>query len=198
MLSKYIKLTAALFACSASIPATAAVSILANNVDLSTVPFTVNVGGGSSFTFSYDPNGSFDFDPVYIQTTGNAAVTAFGGFLGIPLAPSTFFTRSVVEIGPRTSPGFASFDTAAEVPYSIVEGDLGLRYTIGTDDYYGYARFGGSLLQTVAFETTANTPILTGSLGAVPEPATWAMMIAGFALAGAGMRRKSVRMAFAA
>ncbi|NNM76282.1 PEP-CTERM sorting domain-containing protein [Sphingomonas sp. ID1715] len=32
---------------------------------------------------------------------------------------------------------------------------------------------------------------------AVPEPATWAMMIAGFGLAGAGMRRRAVKVAFA-
>ena len=32
---------------------------------------------------------------------------------------------------------------------------------------------------------------------AVPEPTTWAMMIAGFALAGAGLRRRSDRIAFA-
>ena len=38
---------------------------------------------------------------------------------------------------------------------------------------------------------------LTGSVGAVPEPASWAMMIAGFALAGGSMRRRSMRVSFA-
>lgn len=33
--------------------------------------------------------------------------------------------------------------------------------------------------------------------GAVPEPATWAMMIAGFGLAGAAMRRRATKVAFA-
>lgn len=33
--------------------------------------------------------------------------------------------------------------------------------------------------------------------GAVPEPATWAMMIGGFALAGAAMRRRVAKVAFA-
>jgi len=33
--------------------------------------------------------------------------------------------------------------------------------------------------------------------GAVPEPATWAMMILGFGVVGAGMRRRRVRVAFA-
>jgi hypothetical protein len=33
-------------------------------------------------------------------------------------------------------------------------------------------------------------------LGAVPEPATWLMMIAGFGLVGAGMRRRVTKVAF--
>ena len=40
------------------------------------------------------------------------------------------------------------------------------------------------------------TPVTPPS-GAVPEPATWAMMILGFGLVGAGMRRRRVRVAFA-
>ena len=32
--------------------------------------------------------------------------------------------------------------------------------------------------------------LVSGSVAAVPEPATWAMMIAGFGLAGAAMRRR--------
>ncbi|MBT2185421.1 PEPxxWA-CTERM sorting domain-containing protein [Sphingobium nicotianae] len=38
----------------------------------------------------------------------------------------------------------------------------------------------------------------TDATAAVPEPATWAMMIGGLALAGATMRRRQVRVAFAA
>lgn len=38
---------------------------------------------------------------------------------------------------------------------------------------------------------------LNGTTGAVPEPASWALMIGGFALVGAGLRRRSVTAAFA-
>jgi hypothetical protein len=37
----------------------------------------------------------------------------------------------------------------------------------------------------------------TGNLTAVPEPATWAMMIMGFGLVGGVMRRRSMKVAFA-
>ena len=40
----------------------------------------------------------------------------------------------------------------------------------------------------------ANTP---GGVGGVPEPATWAMMIAGFGMIGAGLRRRSVKVVYA-
>ena len=35
-----------------------------------------------------------------------------------------------------------------------------------------------------------------GPVAAVPEPATWAMMIAGFGLAGAAMRRRAPRVTY--
>ncbi len=194
---KYVLYAVPALLAGTSIPASAAVVVLASNVDLSSRPFTLNVGGGSSFTFSYSPSSSFDFDPVAFQTGGTAAATAFGGFLGIPLVPSTFFTRDEVEIGASTFPGFDVFPVATKVPYSLGDGDLGLRYTIGSDNYYGYARFGGSLLQTIAFETTANASILTGATAAVPEPASWAMMIGGFAIMGTAMRRRQLAFRFA-
>jgi hypothetical protein len=43
----------------------------------------------------------------------------------------------------------------------------------------------------IAFETFAETP------AAVPEPATWAMMIAGFGLVGGAMRRRNVKVSYA-
>ena len=35
-----------------------------------------------------------------------------------------------------------------------------------------------------------------GPVAAVPEPATWAMMIAGFGLAGAAMRRRAPKVSY--
>lgn len=47
---------------------------------------------------------------------------------------------------------------------------------------YGYS--GGTIVNEVAFEANG--------VGGVPEPATWSLMISGFALAGAGLRRRRV------
>jgi hypothetical protein len=75
----------------------------------------------------------------------------------------------------------------------------------------GFAQFGGDAV----FSGTVNSPIFTpgtynftgifssGTLtisevaGPVPEPAAWAMMIAGFAFAGAAMRRRKAIVSFA-
>lgn len=160
------------------------------NIDFADQPFTFGFGG-NSFTLSFQPEGDFDFDPTFLQTTGTAQATAFGGFLGIPLQPSTFFTSANIEVGPNTFPGFAAFPDSTVVPFSISSGDLGLRVTVGQDNFYGYVRFAGSLIDSYAFETTANTPITAGSfVAAVPEPATWTMFIVGFGLAGAAMRAR--------
>ena len=45
----------------------------------------------------------------------------------------------------------------------------------------------------VAFNSFSFTPTVTAG---VPEPATWAMMIMGFGLIGAGLRRRSVKVAY--
>lgn len=174
-------------------PAYAAIVGVAD-VDLTSGPFTYTPTAGTSFTFSYDPQGSFDPNPVLVQTSGTGETTAFGGFLGIPLQPSTFFTRANVEIGANTFPGFAAFPAATRIPASLSSGDLGLRYAIGSDFFYGYARIENSDLVQLRFQTLPNVSIIAGS---VPEPATWVMMIMGFGFAGYAARRRKPVLAIA-
>ena len=60
--------------------------------------------------------------------------------------------------------------------------------------------FGGirSILISGNGDFAIDTLSFDAGRGAVPEPASWAMMIGGFALAGAAMRRRSTKLAFAA
>ena len=68
--------------------------------------------------------------------------------------------------------------------------DLRDRIVIGWGDTTSFGQRGGADFVTL---TAANLPVHTHSLPdvapPVPEPASWAMMIAGFALAGAALRR---------
>jgi hypothetical protein len=109
-------------------------------------------------------------------------VTSFGGFLGIPVEPSTSFTDRRgdhdVLYGPNQFGSYASFPTATDIPFSSGDSFLGLRYTIGADTFYRFAQFAG------------------GDLAQVPEPSIWAMMMLGFVgTALLAKRRRSLRLA---
>ena len=177
-------------------PAAAAV-IGVSNVTLGSTP-TIFKLGGSAFAFSYDAAAAAAFNPdtYSVQTFGTAQTSAFGGFLGIPLTPSLFDTSGVL-IDNNLFPSFAAFPNQSLIPYSLVQGDLALRYMSGANTFFGYARLNGDSTINFAFENTANTAItagaaITGPLsGAVPEPATWAMMLVGLGAAGYAMRRRN-------
>jgi hypothetical protein len=74
----------------------------------------------------------------------------------------------------------------------------------GTTSANGGALAPGGTFRVQNYESGAtNTPFsINGNVArvtaAVPEPATWAMMIVGFGVAGSAMRRRKVRVAFAA
>ena len=82
-----------------------------------------------------------------------------------------------------------SFDLVTDAPISTPGGFNQFDFrgiTHSTADIYGM-RFGGNYL--LASGTA------TGDLPAVPEPATWALMILGFGGAGAMIRRRKVAVA---
>ena len=170
-------------------PAGAAV-LGVTNVNV-TSPTTFNLGTGA-FTFDFDPIAAAAFDPntYSVQTTGTAQTSAVFG------EPSLFFTRANVFIDGGLFPSFSSIPTLSEIPFSLTGGDLALRYMVGADSFFGFARLNGDGTLNLAFESQANTGItagaaITGPLAAAaPEPATWAMMLIGFGAIGFAMRRR--------
>jgi hypothetical protein len=180
-----------------SAPASAAV-VLGGPVDLSSgTPFTFGPSPSDQFSLSYPTSGFFA--DTFVSTTGTAEVSSFGGFLGIPVEPSTFFTDmrngSDVLFGPDQFGSYASFPTATDIPYSSTDSFLGLRYTVGDNTFYGFAQFAGPDLELYGFETTPNTDIDANfPTGAVPEPSTWAMMMLGFVGTVLVARHRSLRL----
>ncbi len=164
------------------------------NVALSTTP-TIFTLSDASFAFTYDAMlaAQFDPDPYSVQTFGTGETSAFGGFLGIPLEPSVF-RQSGIFIDGDLFPSFAAFPELTPISNSLVASDLALRYSSGSDFFYGYARLNGNGTLDFAFESQPNTGItagapIVGPLAApVPEPGTWAMLLVGFAFVGGAMR----------
>ena len=190
-----LALASAAFAAVFASPAQAAV-LGFDDVALSGTPTTFNLGD-ASFLFSFNAAAAAQLNPntYSVQTTGTGQTSAFGGFLGIPLTPSLFDQRGITIDG-NLFPSYAAFPALSEIPFSLVPGDLALRYSSGADFFYGYARLNGNGTLDFAFESTPNAAIIAGATitgplaAAVPEPGTWAMMLLGFGAVGFAMRRQ--------
>lgn len=178
-------------ALAAAAPAVAAPVLVRTDANLSAAPFTFTIQG-VSFTFGStgDP-----FAPLRVSNGAGGAISSFFG------APSSSFTnRGTVTYGPNEFGAYTSFPSPTTVRFSNGENFLGLRATVGADTFYGFAFTTNSVLNGYGFETMANTAITaTRQIAAVPEPATWGLMLVGFAMVGAGVRyrRRSTRVAYA-
>lgn len=163
-----------------------------------------NVGNTYSFTFSYDTTatatgglypltlesgrvGSFtnfsDFTP-YIQFTTAGTYTYLN-----------FFLRKDEMAGPNHFTSYATFNlgdndgnvAAGVLPATIVPGDLDL---IGA----GFQTFGSNGSYREVVDSASRGLTQTSAVAGVPEPASWVMMIFGFGLVGAALRRAPHRL----
>lgn len=172
-------------------PSFATPVLFESNTDFSTKPVTFSFDNSS---FSFSGTGDY-FSPTAVQTAGGGEVSSFGGFLGIPVEPSSDFYPArgsgQISYGP-TGTSYAEFTSATTVPYSNGGNVFGLVAMLDGAAHYGFALTSDTTLVSYGFESAANTPIdaIAGIAGAsaVPEAATWMMMILGFGLIGGVMR----------
>ncbi len=88
---------------------------------------------------------------------------------------------------------FGNIDVSSKAgPFTITADSAFQLLLTGYDSYDSYFTYGGA-----AFSPGASPPPPPPPNNAVPEPATWAMMIGGFALAGATLRRRKAAVRFA-
>jgi hypothetical protein len=142
--------------------------------------------------------GGTQLGSVPISASGTSNIAKSGGFLtftgtgsaSFSLDPSLFIAPSVMSplgynfVLRNQDAGFrnGSLDTTLDSPFSFEVSRLPSRCAVG---------FGDELCNNVGYQLTYEyTPT-----GAIPEPATWAMMIGGFCLIGATLRRRSTKSA---
>jgi hypothetical protein len=152
---------------------TLASSTFANNVglDVSTV-----FSGALTLTTAATGSGAQPFD----YTITFATPFLYDASLGNLLLDVTIPTTATVS---GAGFGFLTFDTVNTLNdgiYSVVDINNGAATT-------GFADTAGAI---TSFTTSAVT-------AAVPEPASWALMIGGFGFAGMAMRRRSRQISFA-
>ena len=168
--------------------AQAAPVITAVGADLTKGAYTFNYLG-DAFTFA--ATGDI-FNPLAVQNQAADATSSFGGFLGIPVSPtSDFVNRGTVMFG--STDNYTTFGTLTTVPFSNGDNFIGLRATVGGQDYFGFAYTTNAVLDSVGFESVAGQSITATTAipaAAVPEAATWATMMVGLGVVGGALRRR--------
>lgn len=187
--SKAVVATLGLFALLSSAIGQAAVVSKVVNKDFS--GSSVNFGFGSLNTgFTLSDNGSGFPSPVSVSTSADSAVTSLSLFG--PTLPTSYFdpVRNGQLIFDGTFTQYSSFANPTVIDFSGPPTFIGLRVTVDNQFHYGYAQFQGTFLKAYAFESTAGVGIAAGALSPVPEPESYALMLAGFGVMGIVARRK--------
>ncbi len=155
---------------------------------------------GSSITLDAGTSIRFDFlgsESGYNDTFFTLAVPALTYTEATPfqnnfLAPILLGTTT---LGPGSLSGLIGFSRSAGDPATIGEDGFGV--------FLGPNEISGAAVNTFYFgyddrvtgdddhdDFIVRATLLANTPGAVPEPATWAMLLAGFGLAGAMLRRR--------
>jgi len=173
-------------------------------------------------TVTFDVTGIESFDSL--GTTGNgvyhldlgagATITGVAWDVTLTAYSPSWLSELLAELGNtgvevadpaydwyRLRPGFGnnvsgtasysgSVDLTGEDQFSLLDdGLLRIEFAEWFDDFSG--------APDGIWDSGTLTVTYTPTTGGVPEPATWAMMIAGFGLVGSAMRRRGAQVAFA-
>ena len=183
-----IALVAAAVAALAGVPAAAAVYVVsagANSSSGGAGLATISLTSGQNFSISSDTNDLWSAGPLPRFSDAN-------GLTGVRLATAADDSGQLV--GTQIGANFGLWGQhGISAPYGSLVGELGGVFQFlganfsgpawgnGTLNFYYWDSNNGDNSGSIAFNV---------STGAIPEPASWAMMIAGFGMVGFAMRRR--------
>lgn len=138
--------------------------------------------GSGTFTTSDTANANGSFTITNTVGSGSLGGTAYT-FSG----PTTYAGADNQLFANRPAQ-YLSFDGTSFALSPTLSANIYFSTAAGA---YRYLTTGGNVLALDSFT-------ITRASGAVPEPATWLMMMLGFGMVGYGVRRRTARIAFAA
>ncbi len=178
-MTKAFLLGAAVLAAIATTPATAASYLLTYTATNAAAPLVASVRVTTPNTLN--ANGTFDV----LTASGNVAGDVITALTPNPNQPNAA----------GSADGLFTYDNTLSLTAPFVSGP-GLLFTSAT---FEYNLFSDSPTQYELYQANGGgyteNSVGTLTLTAVPEPAAWTLMIAGFGLVGAAARRRSVAAA---
>jgi hypothetical protein len=162
------------------------------NATLSTTQFGTEPSNGGAANVTFTGNTGFTIDNGFAQL-----ITGSAGLTSLTINPNALFTDMKLAF---SLTGQGNFDSPVTVFYLLSNGTTGtLAGAVNGTGNNGNFEIGitGGLFDSITIASTGDHGF--GAIkqvsfepvaGAVPEPATWAMMLLGFGAIGVSMRRR--------
>ncbi|MDZ4370585.1 MAG: PEPxxWA-CTERM sorting domain-containing protein [Phenylobacterium sp.] len=163
--------------------------------------FCLRTGDSSiakAYAGTYDPANSVFFRDGYLNLHPNPGMDTIVQFIAPTAGTYSFEGRFAIHDSFPTGVGIAAYvGSAPQFTSTLGSGespfDFDVTLAAGGTVSFGLSAAGSHLFDSTGFKLTVTE--LDPPTGAIPEPATWAMMIMGFAGAGAALRRRRDQLA---
>ena len=154
--------------------------------------FVSGYAQATNYTILFNSNNTFQQRHDKINENGSSSVAvAFSDMYRLSLAVPTNLTISLVDIrSPITSMSLRIDGTSDYGPFAVTKtGTLGTYSLLAGSDYKIY--LDGMSKRDGRYEIKFTQAAIPAPVAAVPEPAEWTMLIAGFLVIGFIVRRRN-------